>query len=223
MSPVILALVVAIVVGGLLFWVSRRTSKTAPGEIAVPKTVANLGPGDALAFWDGQNCVVDAVLDCTEQVGSRVTRWQWVVLNDNRMLEVAPDGNTVFAMPDILYQGSASFEQLTTDNGVLKTFEQRVREGVAGSQPVHFRHGQSNYQIKSTGTFTSIFKAETPTQEVLRDIGPNAGDNVYFEMEGSSGSQALGIWTSHIAWYTGQPLKESDIVSIYPKRKEGRA
>ncbi|MCL4369176.1 MAG: hypothetical protein M1337_08450 [Actinobacteria bacterium] len=220
MQALVLVLIVIVALGAYLFWRSRAPAGPKGGEEAAPKTVNNLDPGDGIAFWDGQNCLVDSVLDCAEEVGARTTRWQWVILNDGRLLEIAPDGQSAYSTPEVLHQGSAGFEQLTGDQGVLKAFEQRVREGVAGSQPVHFRHGRSNYQVKSTGTFTASTRGAAPSQEVLRDISPKAGDNVYFEMVSASGGAALGIWTTHVALYSGQPLKESDIVSIYPKGKE---
>ncbi|MDP2728598.1 MAG: hypothetical protein Q8P59_13795 [Dehalococcoidia bacterium] len=223
MEPLAILVVLIALAAAVYFWQrATRAGEPKGGDVAPAKSVANLEPGDGLSFWDGQNCLVENVLDCTEQVGARTIQWQWVVLNDGRLLEIAPDGNMAYGAPDILQQGSAAFEQLTGDQGVLKTFEQRVREGVAGSQVVHFRHGRTNYQVKSTGTFSAGIASHTLTQEVLRDVSPQAGDNVYFEMESASGVAALGVWTTHIAWYVGQPLKESDIVNIYPKGKEAR-
>ncbi len=220
MQQLVLVIIIIIAVGAYLFWRSRMPTAARGGEQSSPKTVSNLESGDAVAFWDGQNCMVESVLDCVEEVGARTSRWQWVILSDGRLLEIAADGSTAFGPAEVLYQGSAPFEQLTGDQGVLKAFEQRVRDGVAGSQPVHFQHGRANLQVKSTGTFTASVRGKPLTQEVITDISPKAGDNVYFEMESASGAAALGIWTTHIALYLGQPLKESDIVNIFPKGKE---
>lgn len=220
MEFIVLVIIIIAAAGGYLVWKSRSSTMAKGGEEVRPKTVANLDPGDGVAFWDGQNLVVDAVLDCTEQVGSRSTSWQWVVMNDGRLLEMADDGKTAFGPPLLLHQGSAPFEQLTGNQGVLKTFEHRVREGVAGSQPVHFLQDGTNYQVKSTGIFTAAARGQVQEREVLRDISPTAGDNVYFEMESGDGQVGLGIWTTHIALYTGHALQESDIVDIFPKAKE---
>lgn len=215
---------VLIVIGlgaAVYFWGrSRRAARPKGGEAVTPKSLGNLDPGDALSFWDGGASLVETVVDCVEEVGARTTRWQWVILDDGRLLEIAPDGNSVFGAPEILLQGSLAFEQLTAGHGVLKAFEQRVREGVSASQPVHFQHGAANYEARSTGTFSAKVRGRPPTGEVWRDISSTATDNVYFEMESASGEGALGIWTSHIAWYVGQPLREPDVAGIYPGRKE---
>ncbi|MDO8690780.1 MAG: hypothetical protein Q7R39_12350 [Dehalococcoidia bacterium] len=222
MQPAVLVIIVIIAVGAYFLWRSRASAGLKGGEEAAPKTVANLEPGDGVSFWDGQNCLVDTVLDCSEEVGGRATGWQWVLLNDGRLLEIAPDRRSVCGPAEIVFQGSAPFEQLTGTQGTLKAFEQRVREGAAGSQPVHFRHGRANYLLKSTGTFAASIRGKAPAQDVLRDISLKAGDNVYFEMESTAGAVSLGIWTTHIALYFGQLLKESDIVGIFPKGKEAK-
>lgn len=219
----LLLLVVLIALGALAyFWLKMRQAATAKEEpTPVSKTVANLQPGDGVAFWDGENCLVDNVVHCSEGVGSRTTEWQWALLSDGRLLEVAPDGNAIYDRPVVLHQGSAGFEELTGDEGVLKTFEQRVREGISGSEPVYYNHDDASYRMKSTGTFAVVTSGKPLTEEVWRDVSPNAGDNVYFEMESDNGKLALGIWTSHIAMYAGQSLKESDINNIYPAAKGG--
>ena len=71
-------------------------------------------------------------------------------------------------------------------------------------------------------------QAAYPNLDVWRDINPsNPGDNVYFELEPTedtpgddSGSEVLGIWTSHIALLFGRPLKAGDIQTIYPRAEQ---
>ena len=218
----VLVIIVIIAAGAYFLWRSRATAGPKGGEDAAPKTVANLEPGDGVSFWDGHNCLVDTVLDCSEEVGGRTTRWQWVLLNDGRLLEIAPDRRTAYGPAEIVFQGSAPFEQLTGSQGTLKAFEQRVREVAAGSQPVHFSYGPGNYQLKSTGAFAANIRGKALVQDVLRDVSLKAGENVYFEMESTTGTLSLGIWTTHIALYFGQVLKESDIVGIFPKGKEAK-
>jgi len=221
LEPVLVLIVVMSLGAGVYF--SRRArspARTKGGDAVTPRTLDNLEPGDALSFWDGRSSLVDTVLDCFEEVGARATRWQWVILDDGRLLEIAPGGNSTYGTPETLRQGSLAFEQLTGDHGMLKAFEQRVRDGVSGSQPVHFQHGEANYQARSTGTFSGSVRGKPLTGEVWRDISPKASDNVYFEMESSSGQVILGVWTAHVAWYVGQPLREADIVGIYPGGKE---
>jgi len=218
-AVVVLGLALA---GGYIWWRAGGGARGRQRDPPPPKTVHNLEAGDVIAFWAGRNCIVDTVLDCVEEVGGRTVEWKWVILSDGQLLEIAADGNVIYGTTEILRQGSAPFEQLTGDHGVLKVFEQRVRESVAGSQAVHFLHDGTNYQAKSTGTFRARSLGRALTAEVLRDIGSEARENVYFEMESASGAVALGIWTTHIAWYAGQPLQDSDIVDIYPRGKEAR-
>jgi hypothetical protein len=114
----------------------------------------------------------------------------------------------------------------------LKAFEARVREGIAARNPTLFEYEGNVYRVVSTGIFDarSIAQVGYPNLDVWRDINPhNAGDNVYFELEpteeipeGASGSEVLGIWTSHIALLFGRPLKPADIQTIYPRSEESR-
>jgi hypothetical protein len=121
---------------------------------------------------------------------------------------------------------------------VLKAFEARVRQGTAARQPTLFEYDGRVYRVVSTGIFEarpagapSYRQDALPKAEVWRDIHPsNPADNVYFELEptedvpeGESGSEVLGIWTSHIALLFGRPLLPADVQTIYPAAgQEGR-
>jgi len=90
------------------------------------------------------------------------------------------------------------------------------------------------YRVISTGIFearpigpTPRVAGVFPKLEVWRDINPtNPGDNVYFELEPTeenddgSGSEVLGIWTSHITLLFGRLLKPADVQSIYPRAEQ---
>ena len=43
-----------------------QTPSNAPREA----TVETLAPGDAVSFWDGEDALVETVIDCEEQVGA---------------------------------------------------------------------------------------------------------------------------------------------------------
>jgi hypothetical protein len=193
------------------------------GEAAAPAarepTVETLRPGDAITFWDGEDSLVDTVLQCEEQLGTRRTQWRWNILRGGRMLETAPDGNVLYPSSEVLYQGSAPFEQLTGDpsiGGVLKTFEARVRAGTVGTNPVYFEYQGKQLQVRSTGTFGATPLGPPPTAEVWRDLADDPSQNVYFELDAPDGTQGLGVWTTHILMLIGEPLKTSDIRAIYP-------
>jgi hypothetical protein len=227
----LIVLVVLIVAGFLLF--SRlRSSPTADRAARVARsrlddvqetqarqpTVETLRPGDAVSFGEGSDAVVSSVLECQEQVGERATSWRWSFLDGQKMLAAAPDGNAVYDRSEIAHQGSELFQQLVAEagqGGVLKLFEQRVRAGTVGSNPLTFEHAGLTFQMRSTGTFTARASGK-PLGEVWRDISPQAGDNVYFEAEAPTGERLLGVWTSHIVLLIGRPLGATDIDAIYP-------
>jgi hypothetical protein len=200
-------------------------------------TLETLLPGDVVSMWDYGDAVVQAVLECREELNRRVTEWRWNVLDDSRMLSVAPEGNVLYERSAVLHQDSAEFETLTCDpeqGGALKGFEARVREGTAARNPTLFEFEDRVYRVVSTGIFDArpVGGRAYPNLEVWRDINPTrAGDNVYFELEpteevpeGESGNEVLGIWTSHIVLLFGRELKPADVQSIYPRsEQEGTA
>jgi hypothetical protein len=196
-------------------------------------TVDTLLPGDVVSLWDGGDHVVQGVLDCREQLNQRETGWRWNLLDDGFMLEATPEGNTFYERTAVLHQDSAEFETLTADpeqGGVLKAFEARVRQGTAARNPTLFEFEGRVYRVVSTGIFAArpMDQSTYPNATVWRDINPtNPGENVYFELEptedvppGESGSEVLGVWTSHIALLFGRPLKPADVQSIYPRSEE---
>jgi hypothetical protein len=207
-----------------------------PGRVAgQPRQpgVTELLPGDVVSFWDGGDSLVQAVLECREELNRRETIWRWNLLDEGHVLEVTPEANTLYERTVVLHQNTAEFETLTADperGGVLKAFEARVREGIAARNPTLFEYEGSVYRVVSTGIFAarSIAHVGYPNLDVWRDINPdNPGENVYFELEptqdvpeGGSGSEVLGIWTSHIALLFGRPLKAGDIQTIYPRPEE---
>jgi hypothetical protein len=196
-------------------------------------TVETLLPGDVVSFWGATDHVVQAVLECREELNRRESLWRWNLLDDGAMLSAAPEGHTLYRRTAVLHQDSAEFETLTADpeqGGVLKAFEARVREGTAARNPTLFEYGGRVFRVVSTGIFDARAigqQAGYPKLEVWRDIShTNPGDNVYFELEpteeeaGDDESEVLGIWTTHIALLFGRPLKAGDIQSIYPRQEE---
>ncbi|MBV9326332.1 MAG: hypothetical protein JO352_21415 [Chloroflexi bacterium] len=207
--------------------------KTAP-QLRQP-TIENLLPGDVVSFWDAGDSVVQAVLECREELNRRETVWRWNILDEGHVLEITPEANTLYERTAILRQTSAEFETLTADpdqGGVLKAFEVRVRQGTAARNPTLFEYAGSVYRVVSTGIFAAapVDAASYPNLDVWRDVNPDTpGDNVYFELEptedvpeGESGSEVLGIWTTHIALLFGRPLKAGDVQTIYPRSEEAQ-
>jgi hypothetical protein len=228
---ILLILVVLVALGFFLFNRLRASPegqryeriRSLRGELPAQQKERELSPstllpGDAIAFSDGNNRVVVGVLECQEQVGPRSSAWRWSFLDDGYMLEAARDGNVLYEGSEIAYQGSQPFQELVADpdeGGVLKVFEQRVRDGTVASQPVTFEHAGLTFHLRSTGTFSARTHG-TPPGDVWDDISPEAGDNVYFEAEAQSGEQLLGVWTSHIVLLVGRSLGLTDVEAIYP-------
>jgi hypothetical protein len=196
-------------------------------------TVETLLPGDVVSFWDHGDHVVQAVLECREELNRRETVWSWYVLDEGQLLSWSPEGDTLYQRTEILNQSSAEFETLTSDpeaGGVLKAFESRVRQGTAARNPTLFEFEGNVYRVVSTGIFAArpIGRTAFPNLAVWRDINPSSpGDNVYFELEPTlesedpdSPTEVLGIWTSHIALMFGRPLKPGDIQTIYPRAEQ---
>jgi hypothetical protein len=193
-------------------------------------TIETLLPGDVVSFWDGGDHVVNAVLQCREELNGRETVWYWNLLDEGNVLEVTPEATTLYQRSVVLHQSSAEFETLTADpetGGVLKAFEARVRAGTAARNPTLFEFENGVYRVVSTGIFEArpVGQEHYPGVEVWRDINPtNPGDNVYFELEPTEDdpnvTDVLGIWTSHIALLFGRPLKAGDIQTIYPRPEE---
>jgi len=207
--------------------------KTTP-QLRQP-TIDSLLPGDVVSFWDAGDSVVQAVLECREELNRRETVWRWNILDEGRVLEITPEANTLYERTAILRQSSAEFETLTADpeeGGVLKAFEARVRQGTAARNPTLFEYDGSVYRVVSTGIFAAsgVGAGGYPNLDVWRDINPdNPGDNVYFELEptedvpeGDTGSEVLGIWTTHIALLFGRPLRGADVQTIYPRSEEAQ-
>src|ERR687886_3024362 len=126
----------------------------APAAQGRQPTLDSLEPGDVVSLWDGGDAVVQSVLVCREEVNGRETTWRWNLLDEGRMLSVAPEGNVLFTRTVVLHQDSEQFETLTCDpdqGGVLKAFEARVREGSAARHPVLFEYDGQPYRVVSTG------------------------------------------------------------------------
>jgi hypothetical protein len=196
-------------------------------------TLETLLPGDVVSFWDGGDHLVQASLECSEELNRRETTWRWNLLDEGKVLEVTPEGTVLYERTVILHQDSPEFETLTSDaeqGGALKAFEARVRQGTAARNPTLFEYESRVYRVVSTGIFgaRAVRQVGYPNLDVWRDINATSpGDNVYFELEptedlpvAESGSEVLGIWTSHIALLFGRPLRAGDIQAIYPRAEQ---
>ena len=223
----VVAVLVAVVVVAYYFTRRRQPHRVVvDGPAGAPQDddlgpdlkVETLQPGDVLALWDGKESLVERVVECQETLPTRVTRWRWVFLEGGQMLGVTPAGNALYSDTKVLYQGTRTFDELTTDvenGGILKTFEARVQSGSVAREPVLWDFEGQSYQVQATGTFSAPDQA-FPQTDVWRDVSADESQNVYFRMVGPTASQVLGIWTSHIALLVGRVLTRTDVRENLP-------
>src|SRR6202165_4443323 len=87
---------------------------TKPSPQNRQPTVESLLPGDVVSFWDGGDNVVQAALDCGEEVNRRETTWRWNLLDEGKVLEITPEGTVLYERTVIVHQASAEVETLTS-------------------------------------------------------------------------------------------------------------
>ncbi len=183
---------------------------TTPPRETTPTT---LKPGDAIMAWNGDDRLVQTALECAERVNARETDWRWLLLDSDSVLEVAAGWTVYYNTSEVINQGTVEFLRLVGDqDGLLRVFEARVRDGSIAMNPVIFEHGGAAYQINSTGTFlVQRSSGAAIAADVWRDITANETDNVYCKLTGPNGNKALAVWTTHIALLTGQEVGPADL------------
>ena len=112
-------------------------------------------PGDVVVLPGDVRATVQTVYLCAEASGREVVRWSWIVLEDGRLLEIAPRGCALYDPPTILPHGSGRFLELAAQDGALVRFEERVRAGVWEARPVRLTLGGRRWRLTSTGTVTA--------------------------------------------------------------------
>lgn len=188
-----------------------------PVPIRVTESPADLQRGDVIVFWDAGDAIVTATLDCSESRSGRQSTWRWLFLSSGPMIETIGRTNTIYEQTHMIARGTVAFQRLTGSvqgGGALQTFEARQRDGADATDPVVFRLDDAAYRLVSTGTF-SCARAGPLDEPVWRDISSNEGENVYFRMRSTDGSEVLGIWTTDIALITGRPLANAEIKGLY--------
>src|SRR2546423_13839575 len=69
-------------------------------------TLETLLPGDVVSMWDYGDAVVQAVLECREELNRRVSEWRWENLGEGRQHSTAPQGKTPCEPPPRPHPGS---------------------------------------------------------------------------------------------------------------------
>jgi hypothetical protein len=229
-DPILIVLLLVVIGAGAWFVYSRqralpsggavsRPEPTPPGGVSLRHNLQALKPGDAVSFWDGTDATVLGALNCREELGGRLTEWRWAFLSGDRVLELLPQGQSLYDRAALAYQGDEFYELLVGAGGALKRFEANVREGIA-HEPVLVEIDGVGYRIRSTGTFAATQVGELPEDgEVWAGVSTNPSDNVYFKMvpaEPSGGDElALGVWTTHILVLTGRSLDRHEITNVF--------
>ncbi|MCC7370637.1 MAG: hypothetical protein IT306_19610 [Chloroflexi bacterium] len=126
-------------------------------------TVDDFGPvpGDRLllpaatarrAAESETDATVQTIYLCSEPEGERLVRWTWIILDDGRLLEIAPRGCALYDPPTVLRRGSGPFMELAAQDGALVRFEERVRAGVWEARPVRLTLDRRSWRLTATGT-----------------------------------------------------------------------
>jgi hypothetical protein len=186
----------------------------------VNPTLETVRPGDAIAFWDGADCMVRGVYEAHEELNGRRTAWRWVFCTPDRVVEVAPQRTVCYDMWAVTHQGEQYYDYLVGPGGALKRFEGNVREGIA-HLPVEVPIDDVTYKIRATGTFAATLTGLLLDRtEVWPDVAPRAADNVYARLERMDGADpgdvGLIVWTTHIMLLRGRVLDRSAITGIFP-------
>ena len=188
----------------------RKDAGHPPPQETTPQT---LRPGDAIMLWNGDDRIVQTALEVAEHLNNRETDWRWLLCDGDTLLEVLGGGETAYYDRwTIVRQGSVEFVRLVGDNdGLLRVFEARVRDGTSALNPTVFDFDGGQWQITATGTFAVRNADGAALPEVWRDITPNEGDNVYAKFTGAGGEKAFAVWTTHIGFLRGRDVGPSDL------------
>ena len=174
-------------------------------------------PGDAVDIWLESTYLVRTVFVCRERMGDRVTEWRWMFLDDGSLIEASSDGFFRYREHQVLRQGSALYEELVAQDGVLVRFEERVRQGISARRPVHVTIDGIEYRVASTGTAEMERRGDEPDILPWSSINRDPASNVYFGLVDTADEEhmALGLWTAHICISTGRPLEETQISGVF--------
>lgn len=177
-----------------------------------------VNPGDVLDIWAEGDRLVTTVLSCREVVEGHSYTWVWIFLDDATLIEVSPDGCFRYTTHQVVKQGSALFEEIVAQDGVLVRFERHVRARAARERPVHITIRDREYRIASTGAVAVERRGDEPTLLPWSAFSSDAEQNVYFGLVDVEDEDqvGLGLWTTHLCLSFGAEFDPSDVVSVFP-------
>lgn len=199
---------------------NHKSNSNDKDEEASPlEQLSTVQPGDVVDVWLEQTYLVKTVLQCQETVDDRTYDWRWIFLDDGSLIEVSPDGYFRYREHQLLKQGTSEYETLVAQDGALARFEEHVRTGDSGRRPVHVTINGVEYRISSTGTVDVRRSGDEPSLEPWRALSSDSKENVYFGMlqTGDETKVALGLWTSHVCFSSGQALDPTNISAVFRK------
>ena len=197
------------------------TEKTSDGGGTEREQYFSLRQGDVLEFWSEGSFVVRTVFLCREMAGNRTFEWRWMLLDDESLVEVSPDGFYRYRDHRVLRQGTSQYEEIVAQDGALVRFEERVRDSTSGRRPVHLTLEERTFRITSTGTVAVERLGDEPDIVPWASFSPVQEDNVYFglaevDVEDSFG---LGLWTAHVSVCFGREFDPSEVTIYRAERK----
>lgn len=175
-------------------------------------------PGDTLVLPGESSQSIAAIYRCAEELAGQVTEWLWLFLADRTLVEVAPRGAAVYREHRVIERGSAVFEELAAQDGLLVRFEKRVRAGEAASRSVHVTLDGQRYRVAFTGNVRAQLLGQPPPLSAWQALGSNVEQNVYFGLVETTPEPAwvLGLWTGDVCLSFGRPVPGERIIVRRP-------
>src|SRR5438445_10582617 len=90
-------------VGSMMFFRRKPAPPSAP--IIRDITLQSLAPADVVNI-NGSMLIVENVLECSEDMGVRITHWHWSLLEGGQLLEVETGSQILYEAPALVTQGS---------------------------------------------------------------------------------------------------------------------
>jgi hypothetical protein len=167
---------------------------------------------------------VQTVYLCAESNGLDLVRWSWIVLEDGRLLEIAPRGCALYDPPNILPHGSGAFLELAAQDGALVRFEERVRAGVWEARPVRLTLGGRRWRLTSTGTVIAQRLGPAPTSPwgQLRTGAPSSTSSSTRSLSMSTRSTARRLPDTWAGPDGRPPSDELDIYFTFVGQTSGK-
>lgn len=177
-----------------------------------------LRPGNRIRLGDRRRVVT--VVHASEDLNGVRTSWQWVFLDDDSLLEIAPRGVFRYRRHEVLERRDRRFQELLAADGALLRFEARVRAGRAEVEPTILTLDGVEYRVRATGTAEVRRVGPPPSLGAWDATSGDHGQNVFFILEAIDGDGVtLGLWTDRLCLSFGEAVAEEIRRTDRPARR----